>query len=245
MSRATVGHNRPLFAASAAAGLATCLALAPPSHASPLAPLPLAPACDQFVFPGDFHVQGTPRNFIEGDARWQVSFTATGASAGTGPAVVTFDDGGRVTGRVIEGGIAGRDVDIHISWDNGTDWQFWGGVSDDGRARGGERLIGGEGSKDADWYSITRLACATPSAPAQQPAPPQKTIATATSDVDIYNIAHDDVDTGDGVVGAKIGTLRAGQQVELAGSCQPNAWCKIALPDQAGGFGFVLGHLQF
>ena len=70
-------------------------------------------------------------------------------------------------------------------------------------------------------------------------------MATATSDVDIYNIAHDDVDTGDGVVGAKIGTLRAGQQVELAGSCQPGAWCKIILPDQADRFGFVLGHLQF
>jgi hypothetical protein len=146
---------------------------------------------------------------------------------------------------VIEGAVTGRNIDIHIGWDNGTSWQFWGGIADDGRARGAERLIGGGAPVDAEWYSITRLTCAAPPAPAQQPAPAQKTVATATGDVDIYNIAHDAVDTGDGVVGAKIGTLRAGQQVELAGSCQPNAWCKIVLPDQAGGFGFVSGNLQF
>ncbi len=175
---------------------------------------------------------------------WRAFFTSTGRSAGTPPAAVVFSDGGQVKGNVIGGGIEGRSINFQIKWNDKPDnvWRFWGSIDDDGVARGAED---GPGS-GAPWEASTPLSCATPApASAQQPAPAQKTAATATSDVDIYNIAHDDVDTGDGVVGTKIGMLRAGQQVELAGSCQPNAWCKVVLPDQAGGFGFVLGHLQF
>jgi hypothetical protein len=245
MSRVTIMKSRRLFAA-AAMGAAACLTVAPPSHANPLAPFPLAPACDDWVFDGHFRVKGTPDNFIHGDARWEVSFSATGKSAGTGPAVVIFDDGGRVNGRVIEGDIGGNSIQFGILWDSNSRWDFWGSVHDDGIARGRERLVGGD--LGADWYSITPLACATPAAPPappQQPAPPQKHMATVTSDVDVYNIAADDVPDGDGVVGVKIGTLRAGQQVELAGPCNPNDWCKILAPELPGGNGFVLGHLQF
>jgi hypothetical protein len=251
MSQVTIKCKRQLVAAAAAIGMVGSFTAAPPSHAGPLAPLPLAPGCDQYVFPGVFRVKGTPKNFIEGDARWEVSFGSTGTSAGTGPATVIFNDGGRVDGRVIEGFIRGNTIEFRILWDNDTAWDFWGGISDDGKARGGERLVGGE-PKDADWYSITPLACATPAAPpasAQQPAPPQKKTATVTSDVDVYNIAHDDVESGDGVVGAKVGMLRAGQQVEYEPSgtatCTPNEWCKVFAPGLPGGFGFVRGHLQF
>jgi uncharacterized protein YraI len=52
-----------------------------------------------------------------------------------------------------------------------------------------------------------------------------------TADVDVY-----DVPGGNGNV---IGTLRKGQQVQLAGSCNKNDWCQVV--DQ----GWVWGNLQF
>ena len=70
-------------------------------------------------------------------------------------------------------------------------------------------------------------------------------MATVTGDVDVYNIAADEVPEEDGVVGAKIGMLRAGQQVELGGPCNPNDWCKVLSSELPGGNGFVWGHLQF
>jgi hypothetical protein len=247
MSVATIGNGPQLLAIATAIGAVGFLTVAPPTQADPRAPHPLAPACDNYVFNGEFRIRGTPRNFIEGDARWEVSFASTGKSAGTGPAVVTFDDGGRVTGRVIEGWVAGQAIEFRIMWDNNSAWDFWGGVSDDGIARGGERLVGGD-SKDADWYSLTPLACSTPAAapaPAQQPAPPQKRVATVTGDVDVYNIAADDVPEEDGVVGEKIGMLRAGQQVEIGDPCGANDWCKVISSELPGGIGFVFGNLQF
>lgn len=211
----------------------------PPAQATPFVPIPLAPACDQYVFNGRFEVRGTPLDL--GRSGWRVFFDATGQSPGTPPAAVVFDDGGQVKGHVVAGGIQGRSISFRIKWDDKPDnfWSFWGTVVDDGTAHGDEQ---GPGS-GAPWSSWTRLSCATP-AP-QQPAPPQKNMATVTDDVDVFNIAHDDVDTGDGVVGAKIGTLRAGQQVELGGPCNPNDWCKVLAAQLPGGNGFVRGHLQF
>jgi hypothetical protein len=80
---------------------------------------------------------------------------------------------------------------------------------------------------------------------AQGPAPAGKTTATVTGDVDVYNIAAGDTPDENGVKGVKIGMLRSGQQVELAGTCQPNDWCKILAPGLPGGNGFIWGHLQF
>jgi hypothetical protein len=212
--------------------------IAPSAQANPLAPIPLAPACDQYVFNGRFEARGTPLDL--GRSSWRVFFDSTGQSAGTSPAAVVFDDGGQVKGHVVAGGIQGRSINFRIKWDDKPDnfWSFWGTVGDDGIAHGDEQ---GPGT-GAPWSAWTPLSCATP-AP-QQPAP-QKTMATVTGDVAVYNIAHDEVDTGDGVVGVQIGTLRAGQQVELGGPCNPNQWCKVISPDLPGGNGFVSGHLQF
>ena len=181
-------HHRVLLSATAVA----FLALAPPSQASPLAPLPLAPACDQFVFNGRFEVVGTPADI--GRSGWRVFFTSSGRSAGTPPAAVVFYDGGQVKGNVTGGGIGGRSINFQIKWNDKPDnvWRFWGTIDDDGTARGAEDRPG----SGAPWEAATPLACATPEPPpAQQPAPAQKTMATATSDVDIYNIAHDHVAT--------------------------------------------------
>jgi len=210
----------------------------PSAHANPLAPVPLAPACDQYVFNGRFEVRGTPLDTER--SGWTVFFDSTGQSAGTSPAAVVFDDGGQVKGHVVAGGIQDRSIDFRIKWDDKPNnfWSFWGAINDDGIARGQEQ---GPGS-GAPWGAWTPLSCDTP-AP-QQPAPPEKKMATVTGDVDVYNIAHDDVDTGDGVVGAKIGTLRTGQRVEIGDPCNPNGWCKVLAPELPGGNGFVLGHIQ-
>jgi hypothetical protein len=239
-----IWYKSQLFAVSTAIGAVGFLAVAPLAQAGPLAPLPLAPACDKYVFDGEFRIRGIPA--AAEDADWEVSFTSTGTSAGTGPAVVTFDDGGQVFGHLIEGGISGRGIDFRILWNNNTAWSFWGSVEDGGVARGGEDLSGGAVAEmPAQWYSLRPLACATPAAPPpQQPAPPQKKMATVTGDVDVYNIAADDVPGEDGVVGMKIGMLRAGQQVELGGPCNPDDWCKVLSSDLPGGLGFVWGHLQ-
>lgn len=221
--------GRPAIAAvvAAAAGLL-----------GPAPAAPASPACDQFVFSGRFEARGTPLDL--GRSSWRVIFDATGPTAGTSPAAVIFDDGGQVKGRVVSGGIQGRDISFRIKWDDKPDnfWSFWGRVGDDGFAHGDEQ---GPGS-GAPWSSHTRLGCATPAPP--PPAAPQKRMATVTGDVAVYNIAADDIPDGDGVVGSRIGTLRTGQQVELGGPCAPNAWCKVLSPELPGGFGFVEGHLQ-
>lgn len=200
---------------------------------------PVAPVCDQYVFNGRFEARGTPLDHER--SGWRVFFDSTGQTAGTSPATVVFNDGGQVKGRVVAGGIQGRNINFRIKWDDKPDnfWSFWGTVGADGRAHGTEE---GPGS-GAPWSSAAPLGCATP-AP-QQPAPPQKKMATVTADVDVYNIAADDVPEDDGVVGTKIGTLRAGQQVELGGPCNPSDWCKVISADLPGGLGFVRGNLQF
>jgi hypothetical protein len=234
-----VNSTSQIRAAATAMAALGFLAVAPSAQADTLAPLPLAPGCDQYAFNGRFEVRGTPLDL--GRSGWSVFFDATGQSAGTPPAAVVFNDGGQVKGHVVAGGIQGRSINFRIKWDDKPDnfWSFWGTVVDDGRAHGTEE---GPGS-GAPWSSMTPLSCATPAS--QQPAPPQKKMATVTGDVDVYNIAADEVPEEDGVAGMKIGMLRAGQQVELGGPCNPNDWCKVLSSELPGGNGFVWGHLQF
>lgn len=183
--REVMGGNSTVQILSAATTIAALgfLTVAPPVQADPIAPVPLAPACDQFVFNGRFEARGTPLDHER--SGWKVFFDATGQSAGTPPAAVVFNDGGQVKGRVVAGGIQGRSINFRIKWDDKPDnfWSFWGTIGDDGFAHGDEQ---GPGS-GAPWSSQSPLSCATPVP--QQPATPQKTMATVTGDVDVYNIA--------------------------------------------------------
>jgi uncharacterized protein YraI len=52
-----------------------------------------------------------------------------------------------------------------------------------------------------------------------------------TSDVDVYDVP--------GGNGNKIGVLRSGRQVPLVGSCKPNDWCDVVIPELPGGSGWV------
>jgi hypothetical protein len=236
MSRASTLSRYPLFAAAAAMTAAGFLTTAPPAQADPA-------KCTQYGFNGPYE--------IGGGNGWWVKFNATGPTARSS-ATVHFVDGGKVDGTIIGGGIQGRTFDLTIVWGDKPNniWDFHGTVSDDGHVRdGGQSLrripsdYGGEVA--SSWRSVTPLKCLDAPAPAPAPAPAQKTATVVGEDVNVYNIGHDEVDTGDGVVGAVIGRLRVGQQVQLAGSCALNDWCKIVLPDQPNYFGFVFGHLAF
>ena len=170
MLRITASNCR-FFAGASAAGLAAFLALAPSLQASPLAPPPLAPACDQFAFNGRFEVDGSPPDM--GRSGWRVFFTSTGRSAGTPPAAVVFHDGGQVKGNVTGGGIEGRSINFQIKWNDKPDnvWRFWGTIDDDGIANGAED---GPGSGSAVvcrnsarlWHTCSR-ACQTTGARAE------------------------------------------------------------------------------
>lgn len=98
--------------------------------------------------------------------------------------------------------------------------------------------------------SIVTLVLGRPAAPPAPPPPaqppPAKGLATVIGgDADVYNIAHNDVpDPTSGVRGQKIGTLKNGSQVSLAGPCQ-SGWCRVNSSVIQGGYGFVeQGHLQ-
>ncbi len=63
-------------------------------------------------------------------------------------------------------------------------------------------------------------------------------MATVRSDVDIYDAP--------GGKGKKIGILRSGRQVKLVGSCKPNDWCDVVIPELPAGNGWVWDQfLQF
>jgi hypothetical protein len=148
------------------------------------------------------------------------------------------------------GGVQGSHVDFTVHWDSGLRGHYTGDVDPGpiGSQRSAHVKTFDEVNpgSSATWDSVAPFECLTPEpAPPAQPAPPPadvQRVATVTNDVDVYNIAHDENPDANGVQGAKIGTLRAGQQVRLEGPCPPTGWCHIRTSELNG---FVLGNLQF
>lgn len=66
---------------------------------------------------------------------------------------------------------------------------------------------------------------------------PQKLATVTGEDVDVYNAKNEP----DGA-GQVVGMLRVGTQVQPMGSCAPESWCQVTLPN--GSAGWVWGHLQ-
>lgn len=195
-----------------------------PAHAYPT--VPLAPACLQYGFPGDVQIRQSNG--------WNVSFSSTGTTA-SGPATAKGASGAEMHGP-ISGSINQRHVELAVKWDSGQTGSYAGDVGDDGKAHGT--------TGSASWDTVFPLSCIT-----QPDAPAAKPIATVVGEnVDVYNIAAGDVpDPNDpnAPVGVKIGELQVGRQVELAGACNPQDWCKVLVPELKGGVGFVWGHLKF
>lgn len=246
-----------LFATATALTAVGLLAPSPPAQARPMSPLPLAPACSQWGFPGDFSLKQS-----NGDT---VHFTATGPVA-SGLAAATGGSRGPFTGNV-NGGITGDRLDFSINWgiafNHPSVGHYVGSVGNDGFAHGS---TADEFSTEpaAHWDSTVALVCTTPAvAPAPAAAPPPRNpllsepatevpnrrvvppaapavapVATVNSDVDVYDAP--------GGSGNKIGILRSGRQVTLVSSCKPNDWCNVVVPELAAGNGWVWDQfLQF
>ena len=143
----------------------------------------------------------------------------------------------------VSGGITGEHLDFSITWQAHGTAHLVGDVDPEwGRPRG---VVMYDDGQRRDWVANETFECF---ARAGQPAPgaawPKP--ATVTGDVDVYNIGADEVaeEGENGIVGVKIGMLRAGQQVQADQPCKPNDWCKVLVPELPGGLGFVWGHLK-
>jgi hypothetical protein len=244
MSHVTVVNRSQLFAAATAISALGFLTVPAPAQAGPM--LPLAPPCNQYVFTGNFSLRQSNG--------YQVFFSSTGPTA-SGNAVAVGDGGDKLQGHV-SGNITGRSVNIAIAWITapGGNGNYTGDVGDDALVHGGATY--GDTSWDAftgttKWDSTSPLGCSTPAAPPPPPAappappvlvpftvaplsppgPPAQAVATVTSDVDVYDAP--------GGNGNKIGILRSGRQVKLVGSCKPNDWCDVVIPELPAGSGWV------
>ena len=238
MSQVTIVNKSQVFAAATAISAVGLLVVPVPAQAEPT--FPLAPACSQYKFIGDFAL-----NQSNG---YRVEFPSQGPAA-SGRATATGGDGSQMFGNV-SGGIQGRNVDFTIRWDGGgAQGHYTGFIGDDDFVHGGSTVDEKTPSSKASWDSTVPFGCADAPPPAQAPAqkPPEqpatpaaKTATVAGEAVDVYNAKNEP----DGA-GQVIGMLTVGTQVQLVGSCAPSSWCQIAGPNVPGGNGWVWGHLQF
>lgn len=169
-----------------------------PAQAHPMLPFPLAPACSQWGFPGNFSLKQS-----NGDT---VTFNATGPVA-SGPAQATGGTNGSFGGEV-SGGIQGDKLDLRINWgvvnNQNSQGHYTGTVGNDGIAHGdthdefGNAGDGSGGSfstmggPSAHWDSTVPLVCSTPAAAPVAPAAPPKpptTVVQKAPDVQLPNVA--------------------------------------------------------
>ena len=167
MSQLTIVSRSQLLAAATAITAAGFLTVSPPVQAHPM--LPLAPACNQYVFNGDFTLRQ--------DNGALISFTSTGPVAGG--TVRAGTDSGTVTGA-----IQGRNVHFTINW-GGPDIQpeYIGTVGDDALIHNG-----GQRGTPFTWDSTRPLGCqnsllSEPATlvPNQRVVPPAAPMTTGTS----------------------------------------------------------------
>jgi hypothetical protein len=253
VSHVIIVNRSQLLAAATVISAVGFLTVSPPAQAHPM--LPLAPACNQYGFNGDFSLKQSNGPVVR--------FNATGpVASGTATATGAQDfDSQRILTGTISGGIQGDNVDFTISWGvvPASTGHYTGSVGNDGFAHGNTDDTARTGA-GAHWDSTVPLVCTTPAAPAPAPAaaPPQNPllsepatevpnrrvvppaappgpagaqVATVTSDVDVYDVP--------GGNGNKIGVLRSGRQVPLVGSCKPNDWCDVVIPELPGGSGWM------
>jgi hypothetical protein len=228
MLQPTTVKKSALFAAATALTAAGLLTAPAPAEADPM--IPLAPACDQWNWPGGV-IRVNWRGLVIGMYGSQDRVVGT-------PSYRTSD--GKTISGTPSGGMNGSSIDFTINFDQGVTTpfglRFTGNINDDGLASGIAKETVGAGREDL-WSIQEKFNCATPAAPPQQAKP----MATVAADVDVYNVKNEP-----NGVGRVVGILRAEprpQQVELVGSCAPQSWCQVSGANVPGGTGWVWGHL--
>lgn len=215
-------------AALAAAGL---VGSAAPAVALP--PMPLAPACADYIYPSVMTLQ-QDNGLIVNLHHQGASFDGPGASVhGNGsPEVRGTSSGSRIDDNVI----------FTIKWDNGFQNTYTGKIGPDMVARG--TTINNKGVSNS-WFSLGKYRCVPPAAPAPpvvnkpadpvQPVPdnkPATPTSTVTGDVDVY--------AQPGGAGAPVGILRGGQVVQVLERRGDN-WVQVSGAGVPGGSGWVWG----
>ena len=157
MSQLTVVKRSQLLAAATAITAMGFLTVSPPVQAHPM--LPLAPACNQYVFNGDFTLRQ--------DNGALISFNSTG------PVASGTVRGGTDSG-IVTGSIQGRNVDFTINW-GGPDIQpeYVGTVGDDALIHNG-----GQRGTPFTWDSTRPLGCQDLSEPVTE-VPNQRVVPPA------------------------------------------------------------------
>jgi hypothetical protein len=158
-----------MLAAALACSLPGLLLVPSQALAGPLLPLPSAPACSQWAFPGNVVIKQS-----NGDT---VRFTATGSEVnGFQSVTATGGINGPLQGDFVKGDIKGNRVDFEIDWDSlgpdGAVGHYTGVVDNDGHAHGTTRDVLSNGPS-ARWDSQVPFVCATPAAPPTDPPPAQ------------------------------------------------------------------------
>lgn len=158
MSQITIVNRSQLLTAVTALTAAGLLTVSTPAQAHPI--LPLAPACSQWGFPGDFSLKQS-----NGDT---VHFNATGPTVNSLSVGATGGINGPLDGGGVVGGIKGNHVDFGITWSlgdpgPGSVGRYIGTVGNDGFAHGS---TWDEKSPDprnvARWLSLVPFVCITP-----------------------------------------------------------------------------------
>jgi hypothetical protein len=236
MSAKTIVHRSALFAAAAALSTAGLL-VGPAAHADKY-----SCAVNGSPFQLRVHVPGRT---------YDVEVQAQGSKlSGDARAANTYFSLTSAAGSVSSGVIAGTAINFIVEW--GQRWgggatHFRGAVGSDGFAHGSATGSAAHATDDpskiefepGEWDSINKLEC--PAAGNTDPKPAdQKPSATVTSDVDVYNVKNEPDGTGH-----VVGTLRAGNKVQLLGTCKKESWCNVSGDAVPGGSGWVWGALDF
>jgi hypothetical protein len=213
-----------VLAVAASVGTACLLTGNALAQAHPVSPLPLAPACTQFIFSGPVEIRSAQQT--------DLTFSANGATA-DGPAKISGAGIPAVDGTV-KGSITGDDIALTLtSSDPGLlpNAQYSGQVEADGSAAGTVKFVGHEDLGDVDWNTTAKFFCAK----GAQNGTTQQT-ATVRKDSDVY-----DAPDGKGNrLGPQSYFLPVGRALTAAEPCRDN-WCLLNIPDPEvpGGKGWV------
>lgn len=163
MSHATISNTSQSIVAATAIAVGA-LTVSPPAQAYPM--LPLAPACSQWAFPGDFSLKQSNGALVH--------FYATGPVLHGVSAEAKITGGDRLQGPA-NGSIQGDKLNFTIVWSQNSVGNYGGAVGNGGFAHGEtadtyQPFGDGPGSY-AHWDSTVPLVCSTPvaSPPPQNP----------------------------------------------------------------------------
>jgi len=218
MSVKSVAAKCAAIACAAAAGF---VAVHSPAHAEPRYPLPLAPACTQFTFPGQVEIRSA-----QGTA---VTFFSTGSAingaakySGAGLPAVDANVNASITGDAIALTVTSSDPGVL------PNSQYTGKVDDNGFASGTVKFIGHDDLGDVDWNTSARFFCAPGAQNGQGGAAEVKPgTVTVLKDSDVY-----DAPQGNRLEAPFF--LDNDSVLTTVKPCADN-WCLLQIPDLPGG----------